>query len=453
MAIISPEHFHKISEDSPKGPIKQEISSIEKLGKLGEYATTLLQEKKASDLMKLKRIEDSPHLRYGKDRDKILIAKEPEPWGVKKTWRDMTQPYWKDLELNSDLIGSDMTQIDADKLGLPKSETAKKIPHKWTEDNVATKLELENRSVEEIAWTTGKMKKDGEWVEADRSITEPVKAWLDKKKLERKERRLNRRNDRELKADLKKPLPDINQGSSLASVDDMAVSVEDSIIPPDKFSKETESIGDKIKKGFAAESKIKRAWNIGKQAKKSLSPDDPGHKFAKYMYKGNVPMKGTKLGPVRNIMNIAKDDALSSLKALAPQKGKIQKPAMQALKAIPNLGKGGLKALFAGGEAGLLAGMGPAGWAMMALSILGGKLFKSHTLLGKIFSDEALKEDIVYIGKSPSGIPMHEFKYKGMEGRFSGVLSKSVPWASSKHPTGYNMVDYSMIDVPFKRIG
>ena len=44
MAIISPEHFHRKSPEAPKGPIKPEISSVEKLAKVGEYATQLLKE-------------------------------------------------------------------------------------------------------------------------------------------------------------------------------------------------------------------------------------------------------------------------------------------------------------------------------------------------------------------------------------------------------------------------
>ena len=89
----------------------------------------------------------------------------------------------------------------------------------------------------------------------------------------------------------------------------------------------------------------------------------------------------------------------------------------------------------------------------MGLGLLGDKLFKPHTFLGKIFSDKRLKENIVRVGTSPSGIPIKEFNYKGKEGRYRGVISDDVPWATSKHPkVKYDMVDYSKVDVPFERI-
>ena len=112
----------------------------------------------------------------------------------------------------------------------------------------------------------------------------------------------------------------------------------------------------------------------------------------------------------------------------------------------------------AAANTGLLAGMGPAGWTMLALSALGGldkkgKIFKPHTLLGKIFSDPRLKEDIKVVGKSPSGVNVYEFRYKGLEGRYRGVLADEVPWASSKDNYGHKMVDYSKVDVDFIKVG
>mgnify|MGYP003137005977 CR=1 FL=1 len=127
----------------------------------------------------------------------------------------------------------------------------------------------------------------------------------------------------------------------------------------------------------------------------------------------------------------------------------------QTAKNIANIGKGGLKAMLGGGG-GALAAMGPAGWAMMALSLFGDKLFPKHTLLGKLFSDKRLKKNIKYVGKSKSGIPIVDFEYKdemNIPGRYRGVLSQDVPWAAEKHPQyGYEMVDYNKIDVPIKRI-
>lgn len=158
------------------------------------------------------------------------------------------------------------------------------------------------------------------------------------------------------------------------------------------------------------------------------------------------------------------------------QPGLAQGPAMQTWKALKygTKGAGGpgfFQTLFpgAGGAAagttaattgaatantGLMAGMGPLGWTMLAGSLLGQLgVFKKHTLLGKIFSDERLKNNIITVGKSKTGIPIKEFRYNGLEGLYRGVISKDVPWAISRdNASGYDMVDYSKIDVPFERI-
>ena len=74
-------------------------------------------------------------------------------------------------------------------------------------------------------------------------------------------------------------------------------------------------------------------------------------------------------------------------------------------------------------------------------------------------SDRRLKKEIKLIGQSPSGINIYEFKYrvkyaeKYGTGKFQGVMSDEVPWrAISIDKGGYDMVDYSMIDVEFKAI-
>ncbi len=74
-------------------------------------------------------------------------------------------------------------------------------------------------------------------------------------------------------------------------------------------------------------------------------------------------------------------------------------------------------------------------------------------------SDRRLKKNIKLIGKSPSGINIYEFQYKVKyaqnygTGKFQGVMSDEVPWrAVSVDKGGYDMVDYSMIDVEFKQL-
>jgi len=68
------------------------------------------------------------------------------------------------------------------------------------------------------------------------------------------------------------------------------------------------------------------------------------------------------------------------------------------------------------------------------------------------FSDIRLKDDIQLIGKSPSGINIYNFKYKGDNKQYQGVMAHQVPQASEVHENGYLYVDYSKIDVDFKEI-
>jgi len=76
----------------------------------------------------------------------------------------------------------------------------------------------------------------------------------------------------------------------------------------------------------------------------------------------------------------------------------------------------------------------------------------SSSLGGLGFSDKRLKENIELIGKSPSNINIYKFNYKNNPTTFQGVMADEVSWASVKHPNGYMMVDYSKIDVEFKKI-
>tara|TARA_Y100000593_G_scaffold58085_1_gene107924 strand:+ start:502 stop:1407 length:906 start_codon:yes stop_codon:yes gene_type:complete len=72
--------------------------------------------------------------------------------------------------------------------------------------------------------------------------------------------------------------------------------------------------------------------------------------------------------------------------------------------------------------------------------------------LGKIFSDEKLKENVTYIGKSPMGVNVYEFDYKDKSygsGRYRGVMAHEVPWAAERANNGYLRVDYSQVDVDF----
>jgi hypothetical protein len=68
------------------------------------------------------------------------------------------------------------------------------------------------------------------------------------------------------------------------------------------------------------------------------------------------------------------------------------------------------------------------------------------------FSDRRLKEDIQLIGKSPAGINIYSFKYKHTNGTYEGVMAQEVPWARTMTHTGFYAVDYSKVDVEFRRL-
>jgi len=71
---------------------------------------------------------------------------------------------------------------------------------------------------------------------------------------------------------------------------------------------------------------------------------------------------------------------------------------------------------------------------------------------GGFWSDSRLKENIKLVGKSPSGINIYSFKYKQLPGRYLGVMAQEVPWARHLTDTGYYAVDYSKVDVEFRRL-
>lgn len=71
-------------------------------------------------------------------------------------------------------------------------------------------------------------------------------------------------------------------------------------------------------------------------------------------------------------------------------------------------------------------------------------------------SDRRLKKNINFIGKSPSGLNIYSFEYidtKFGKGIFQGVMSDEVPSeAIIKGNSGYDKVNYSLLDVEFKQI-
>jgi len=73
-------------------------------------------------------------------------------------------------------------------------------------------------------------------------------------------------------------------------------------------------------------------------------------------------------------------------------------------------------------------------------------------MYGAAQSDARLKENIELIGQSPSNINIYSFKYKGKDGKYEGVMAQEVPWASIMGDDGYLTVDYSKLDVDFRRL-
>jgi|3_EtaG_2_1085321.scaffolds.fasta_scaffold29323_2 hypothetical protein len=89
----------------------------------------------------------------------------------------------------------------------------------------------------------------------------------------------------------------------------------------------------------------------------------------------------------------------------------------------------------------------------IASSLIGGTGNISSAITG---SDRRLKRDIKLISYSPSGLKVYSFKYKDIkygEGYFQGVMSDEIPsHAVIKNSDGYDMVNYSLIDVDFRNI-
>lgn len=113
---------------------------------------------------------------------------------------------------------------------------------------------------------------------------------------------------------------------------------------------------------------------------------------------------------------------------------------------------GGGRSPWAGAAGGAIGGA-TAGSAFGPYGAAGGAIIGGVT---GYFSDARLKNHAIYIGRSPSGIPIHEFNYNECSGRWRGVIAQEIlsirPDAVTKGPDGYYRVDYSKIDVPLEEI-
>lgn len=66
------------------------------------------------------------------------------------------------------------------------------------------------------------------------------------------------------------------------------------------------------------------------------------------------------------------------------------------------------------------------------------------------YSDKRLKENIAFVGKSPSGVNIYHFSYLGDKKRYQGVMADELSDNTFVDKDGYLMVDYSKIDVTYK---
>jgi len=91
-----------------------------------------------------------------------------------------------------------------------------------------------------------------------------------------------------------------------------------------------------------------------------------------------------------------------------------------------------------------------------ALGAMGANTVAAAQAAATAFSDRKLKKNIKLIKYSPSGLKIYSFEYINKifgEGTYQGVMSDEIPsYAVIKHPNGFHKVDYSKLDVEFKKI-
>jgi hypothetical protein len=75
---------------------------------------------------------------------------------------------------------------------------------------------------------------------------------------------------------------------------------------------------------------------------------------------------------------------------------------------------------------------------------------------GMSASDIRLKEDVVRVGTNRLGLGVYQYRYKGMDGVWEGVMAQEVevmhPGAIRALPHGYKAVDYRKLGLELKRV-
>ena len=235
-------------------------------------------------------------------------------------------------------------------------------------------------------------------------------------------------------------------------------------------------------KGFATDVGSKALANVASNAfkkgygnltKKAIGVD----KFGNTIYqKGILPTNigGVDISGIAGNINIANLASIGDLKAatnvfknvVAGQvTSAVTSTAVSAIKGQASsfitgfLGKSTARELARVGGMNAASSLGLKIGATKLPQLLGGQTISSvASSIGSFFSsgfsfsDERLKEDIRFVGKSPAGINVYSFKYKQLPGRYMGVMAQEVPWARHMTDTGYYAVDYSKVDVEFRRL-
>lgn len=104
---------------------------------------------------------------------------------------------------------------------------------------------------------------------------------------------------------------------------------------------------------------------------------------------------------------------------------------------------------------GLITSSNPTG--LFTTGTYGGTAYRSlRTVYADFSSDKKLKKNIKLIGVSKQGYNIYSFEFKNPEkfgyGTYQGVIAQEIPEYSTWNPEGYLMVDYSKIDVKFKKL-
>jgi hypothetical protein len=246
------------------------------------------------------------------------------------------------------------------------------------------------------------------------------------------------------------------------------------------------ALGDKTQlysgdfKGFATDVGSKAVANIANEnlkkavgdltKRKVIGTDKFGNPIYKGLDRDYKNIGGIDISGIAGNINIANIASVGDIKATTNvfknvvagqvtstiQTTAINAAASQAKGFLAGLGGSTARELGRQGiTPGRFTNLGAKIGSMKLPASLGGSVTGAFTAVKTFFSgfsDERLKEDIRLIGKSPSGINIYEFKYKHTSGTWQGVMAQEVPWARIMTDTGYYMVDYSKVDVEFRRI-